>query len=171
MYGVSIVTTRYRHLNMTALDKLTTAATAPYPAISVGKVAVITGGAGGIGLAAAKRFASFGMHVVVADLPTAPRDAASVQIAAAVRDNAKSVTSAQSAPATVHAVATDVSQFESVVALADIAQRLGNVTVLMNNAGIGARPLHPGKASRNGKRCCKQICGALFTASTHSHLG
>ena len=35
-----------------------------HPAIAPGRVAVITGGAGGIGLAAAKRFAALGMKVV-----------------------------------------------------------------------------------------------------------
>jgi NAD(P)-dependent dehydrogenase (short-subunit alcohol dehydrogenase family) len=39
-----------------------------HPALSKDRVAVITGGASGIGLAAAKRFGSIGMKLVLADL-------------------------------------------------------------------------------------------------------
>ncbi|TIP52305.1 MAG: SDR family NAD(P)-dependent oxidoreductase, partial [Mesorhizobium sp.] len=38
------------------------------PAFAPGNVAAITGGASGIGLAAAKRFAAMGMKVVLADI-------------------------------------------------------------------------------------------------------
>jgi NAD(P)-dependent dehydrogenase (short-subunit alcohol dehydrogenase family) len=40
----------------------------PHPALSLDQVAVITGGASGIGLAAAMRFARLGMRVCIADL-------------------------------------------------------------------------------------------------------
>ena len=40
----------------------------PHPAIAKDHVAVITGGASGIGLAAAMRFAALGMKVCIADL-------------------------------------------------------------------------------------------------------
>src|SRR6516164_1183129 len=39
-----------------------------HPAFAEGRTAVITGGASGIGLAAAKRFAAFGMKICLADL-------------------------------------------------------------------------------------------------------
>ena len=39
-----------------------------HPALAPGRVAVITGGADGIGLAAAHRFAGLGMNLVLADL-------------------------------------------------------------------------------------------------------
>ena len=39
-----------------------------HPALVPGSVAVITGGASGIGLAAAKRFAAMGMRVCIADI-------------------------------------------------------------------------------------------------------
>ena len=40
----------------------------PHPAMSPNNVAVITGGASGIGLAAAMRFADLGMKVCIADI-------------------------------------------------------------------------------------------------------
>ena len=40
----------------------------PHPAMSPNSVAVVTGGASGIGLAAAMRFARLGMKVAIADI-------------------------------------------------------------------------------------------------------
>ncbi len=40
----------------------------PHPALIPGAVAVVTGGAAGIGLAAATRFAGAGLRIVLADL-------------------------------------------------------------------------------------------------------
>jgi NADP-dependent 3-hydroxy acid dehydrogenase YdfG len=83
-------------------------------------VAVITGAASGIGLAAARRFASLGLKLCLADLSA---DA----LARAAEDiGAKDVLT----------VPTDVSKLESVQALKDKAYaRFGEVAVLMNNAG------------------------------------
>ena len=39
-----------------------------HPALIPGSVAVVTGGAAGIGLAAARRFAGLGLHVCLVDL-------------------------------------------------------------------------------------------------------
>ena len=47
-----------------------------HPAIRPGAVAVVTGGASGIGLAAARRFGAAGMTVILADLDAAALDAA-----------------------------------------------------------------------------------------------
>ena len=53
-----------------------------HPALAAGRTAVITGGASGIGLAAAKRYAAFGMKVVIADLRQEALEAAAKEIAA-----------------------------------------------------------------------------------------
>ena len=92
-----------------------------HPAIAAGRLAVITGAADGIGLAAAHALALAGMRVVMSD-----HDAAMLEAArAAVGGEAIAMTA-------------DVSDRGSVQALADQVAGLGApVTVLMNNAGIG----------------------------------
>ena len=54
---------------------------AHHPALQAGHCAVITGGASGIGLAAAKRFAAMGLNVVIADLSGDRLDAAAAEVA------------------------------------------------------------------------------------------
>jgi NAD(P)-dependent dehydrogenase (short-subunit alcohol dehydrogenase family) len=89
-------------------------------------VAVITGGASGIGLAAAKYFAKVGMSVVIADL-------GGDRLA-----DARAELEAIAGQEHVMAVETDVSQKEQIEALERaVIQRFGRVHVLMNNAGIG----------------------------------
>jgi NAD(P)-dependent dehydrogenase (short-subunit alcohol dehydrogenase family) len=56
-----------------------------HPALSKDRVAVITGGASGIGLAAAKRFASIGMRLVLADLSQDALDRAAAQLSGTER--------------------------------------------------------------------------------------
>ena len=87
------------------------------------KVAVITGGASGIGRALCCRFARAGARVVVADLDEAGMDGT----AAAVRQaGGEAIT-----------VKTDVSRLADVTALADRAfAEWGSVHVLCNNAGV-----------------------------------
>ncbi len=97
--------------------------TAIHPALAAGNVAVITGGASGIGLATAERLVRAGLRVCLAD-----HDEAALEIAAAGLASAGEVVT--------HV--TDVSDAASVDALASaVAERLGPVSVLMNNAGTG----------------------------------
>ncbi|MBB3236125.1 SDR family NAD(P)-dependent oxidoreductase [Phyllobacterium endophyticum] len=94
-------------------------------AFAPSNVAVITGGASGIGLAAAKRFASMGMNVVIADLGGEKLDAACISV------------SQRGGGGSVLGVATDVSSVEDLQRLQQtVLQKLGSVDVLMNNAGV-----------------------------------
>ena len=100
---------------------------AQHPALSSGRVAVITGGASGIGLAAAKRFAGMGMKIAIADLDQGQLDEAAKVIAAEAPAGAEVLT-----------VQTDVSRLPDVERLKERVYRtFGEVAVLMNNAGTG----------------------------------
>ncbi|MET0746573.1 MAG: SDR family NAD(P)-dependent oxidoreductase [Rhizobium sp.] len=91
-------------------------------------VAVITGGASGIGLAAAKHFVGLGMSIVLADLGGDKLANAKAELMAL----------AEGGEEQVMAIETDVSDRESLDALErTVIQRFGRVHVLMNNAGIG----------------------------------
>ncbi|MDR6631564.1 NAD(P)-dependent dehydrogenase (short-subunit alcohol dehydrogenase family) [Phyllobacterium sp. 1468] len=97
-----------------------------HPAFSPSQVAVVTGGASGIGLAAAKRFAAMGLKVALADLAGEKLDRA----CAAVSELA-------STGDDVIAIATDVTNVEDLRELQQtVKDRFGSVAVLMNNAGI-----------------------------------
>ena len=97
-----------------------------HPALVPGSVAVVTGGAAGIGLASAVRFARLGMKVCVADL-------GAVRLAEA----ATVLTEAAGDAAAVMTMETDVSDRAALAALeAAVADRFGGTDVLMNNAGI-----------------------------------
>ena len=99
-----------------------------HPAMSANNVAVITGGASGIGLAAAMRFAREGMKVCIADIGADRLKEAEAQLSSAAAGGVASVMS----------MAVDVSDLDNVKALeAAVRQRFGGVDILMNNAGIG----------------------------------
>ena len=97
-----------------------------HPALARGNLAVVTGGASGIGLAAARHLVRLGLRVAIADLPGPALDAAPAALIAA-----------GAAAGEVMAVATDVGEPAQIVALADAVEaRFGPVNVLMNNAGM-----------------------------------
>ena len=96
-----------------------------HPAIAQGRAAVVTGGASGIGLAAAKRFATLGMKVAIADLNEEALHEASADLTAA------------GAPDVI-TEAVDVSDIAAVQRFKDrVYAGFGEVAVLMNNAGRG----------------------------------
>jgi NAD(P)-dependent dehydrogenase (short-subunit alcohol dehydrogenase family) len=98
-----------------------------HPVLAPDHVAVITGGASGIGFAAAHRFARLGMKVCVADIGGDPLREAETKLSSAAPGGRSSIM----------AVATDVSDAGSVKELeAAIHNRFGGTDVLMNNAGI-----------------------------------
>lgn len=84
-----------------------------------GKVAVVTGGASGIGRGIAEQLISEGATVIIADID-----------ADAVGSAAESIGA--------HAIQTDVSEYASVAALAEqTVARFGSVDIIVNNAGVG----------------------------------
>lgn len=98
-----------------------------HPAMSPNNVAVITGGASGIGLAAAMRFAGLGMKVCIADLGSDRLTEAEAKLSSATRGGATDIM----------AMAVDVSRIEQVSELeSTVRRRFGGADILMNNAGI-----------------------------------
>jgi len=88
------------------------------------KVAVITGGASGIGLATAKQLAGRGAHVVLVDMQ-----------ASALGPAAKAV--GAMGPGRVETRVCDVSNHAAMQALAgDIVKTFGGVHIVFNNAGV-----------------------------------
>ena len=88
-----------------------------------GRVAFVTGGAQGIGLAIAEALAEAGAEVIIADLAAAALDAAVQQL------GAKGYV--------VQPQLLDVTRPDEVTRVADdVVSRLGRVDILINNAGI-----------------------------------
>lgn len=90
-----------------------------------GKVAVVTGGASGVGMALVRALLGAGAKVVIGDVEQAALD--------------KAVTELGTGGGEVTGVVTDVSSAESVNALADkVYEKHGACHLLFNNAGVAA---------------------------------
>ncbi len=98
-----------------------------HPALGPGRVAVVTGAASGIGLAAAMKFAGLGMKVVMADSNAAALEAAEDRVSRLA-----------SHAGDVRLCVVDVGEAADVERLRDLTLAdFGEVALLMNNAGIG----------------------------------
>jgi NAD(P)-dependent dehydrogenase (short-subunit alcohol dehydrogenase family) len=98
-----------------------------HPALTPDSVAVVTGGAAGIGLAAATKFARLGLRVCIADLGEDRLSRAAEMLAAAAPGGAASIMTRM----------TDVSRVDEVRQLeAAVRERFGGADILMNNAGV-----------------------------------
>lgn len=90
-------------------------------------VAVVTGGAAGIGLAAASHFASLGLKVCIADRGVDRLSHAASLLSALAPGGASSIMTQE----------TDVSSIEQLQKLKTlVCERFGGTDILMNNAGI-----------------------------------
>lgn len=92
-----------------------------------GKTAIISGGAGGIGLALAEEFGLLGMNIVIADIDQAQLAVAEKQL--------------QDANIKVLACPLDVTNYQQWQDTAIAAeQKFGDIHMLVNNAGVGGIP-------------------------------
>jgi 3-oxoacyl-[acyl-carrier protein] reductase len=91
-----------------------------------GRIALITGGAGGIGLATAKRFAEAGAHIALADIR---EDAAELAADQLKRSGSRAI-----------AISGDVSKGADAARLVQATLlEFGRLDILVNNAGIMGR--------------------------------
>jgi uncharacterized oxidoreductase len=94
-----------------------------------GKTVLITGGASGIGLEAARQFLAGGARVIITGRNQGKLDAAKKLYPA------------------LHAINSDVANAEDVQALYQQIVALGGIDILYNNAGVGVPPLNLGLAN------------------------
>lgn len=109
--------------------------------LAAGNVAVVTGAASGIGLAAACKLAQLGLKIVLADLEGPALTRAVEQV------------TSLAAAGNVISLPTDVSRLTDIESLRDATlERFGPVSLLMNNAGVGNNPGLPWEDGAAWKR-------------------
>jgi NAD(P)-dependent dehydrogenase (short-subunit alcohol dehydrogenase family) len=92
-----------------------------------GKTAIISGGAGGIGLALAEEFGQLGMQIVIADIDP--------------EELAKAEQRLREAKIQVLACPLDVTNYQQWQdTVAETEAKFGNIHMLVNNAGVGGIP-------------------------------
>jgi NAD(P)-dependent dehydrogenase (short-subunit alcohol dehydrogenase family) len=102
-----------------------------------GRIAVVTGGGGGIGAATARLFAQHGAQVVIADIDA---ELAEQTVAAITAGGGSAL-----------AVVTDVREADQVAGLArSVLDRYGRADVLVNNVGHWLRHFHRNGAATVG---------------------
>ncbi|MDR3614781.1 MAG: glucose 1-dehydrogenase [Candidatus Obscuribacterales bacterium] len=113
-----------------------------------GKIAVITGGSSGIGLATAKRFVEEGAHVVI----TGRREKELKEAAAFIKKNVTTVTG-------------DVSRLEDLDRLyAVVKEKHGHIDILFANAGAGTiAPLEVATEAHFDQTFDVNVKGMFFT--------
>jgi NAD(P)-dependent dehydrogenase (short-subunit alcohol dehydrogenase family) len=123
------------------------------PLLPSDSVAVVTGGASGIGLAAAKRFVGMGMRVCIADSNETQLAIAAASLTALATGGADQVL----------AVAADVSCGDDVLQLEQAVQaRFGGTDLLMNNAGV-----QPGSKMFGPQAAWERVIGVNLWGAIH----
>ena len=119
------------------------------------RIALITGGGAGIGLAAARAFAAAGTRAIITG-----------------RNEARLATAARQTPGIDYIVADAASEADAERTIATIIQRWGRLDVLVNNAGAGAiLPLAQAGADRIAAIFATNVIGpSLLTRPALPHL-
>lgn len=111
-----------------------------------GKTILITGGASGIGLEAARQFLAIGTNVIITG-----------------RNQDKLDTAKKIYPQ-LTAIKSDVANAEEALLLFNQIKEMGGIDILYNNAGVGVRPLNLGLANE------KHLDGATYEMNVN-YLG
>jgi len=117
--------------------------------IEPGRIAVVTGGASGIGFALAATAAGHGMHVVLVDVRADALEAAAARL--------------RGAGAAVSAVVADVARPDDIEDVARTAFGLGRVQLVCSNAGI----VRHGRAWEVPAADWERVIGVNFMATVH----